>query len=1002
MHKLFTITLLLISFAKINSQVYNFQNLSVEDGLTQSEITDICEDRLGNLWFGTLGGGVVKYDGYSFVSFKEESGLVNNYIRALYTDQNGNIWIGTEAGISVYDGRQFVYLDQKGGPGNVVIRDIVQDHNKAIWIATNDSGLYRKNENGFTRYTKDSGLPHNTVNCLYSENNNLWMGTDNGVSMLSGKMFTNISRSDGLAHSVVRGICADNLGNIWFATYNGLTVFNGDSLTSYSVSDGLCSNRMYTAFKDRSGNLWFGSAKGIIRFNGSSFKCYTEAEGLAGNVVLCITQSNSLELWFGTSGGGVSKFDGERFIHYNQNDRLGRRVYSVVQAINGNMIFGTSRGGLTVFDGTRYSLIKDYQGFTSSDVMSLYYDQDSVLWIGTLNDGIYSYDKNGFIHYTRENGFRSNHITGFTEDIYGNIWVSSIDSGLFILTKYTSGIIQFNESNGLSSNNIYTITSDSEGNIWVGTTKKGVDKIFLDIKTQQATVTTYNDKNGLTNNAVRSILIDSMNRVYLGTAGGGICIYDRKRFTYLTTEHGLFSLNIYSLIFDDNDNLYVGTEGGVDRLMLSDSLKVLEYRHFGRNEGFMGIELYRNSCCKDNMGNLWFGTVNGVTCYDPDEDIPVKLAPKIHLTGLKLFFNDIQNTPYADSLDSWSSIPENIVLPYNQNNLTFEFMGIYLRNPDAVKYRWMLEGFNTEWSPLLKQREAIFSNLPPGEYTFKVVACNEFGICNDSPAEITFIIKPPFWQLWWLRIAAFIVLIVFIWFLVFLRIRRIRKRNTMEQEKLEMEKNIIELEQEAARLQMNPHFIFNSLNSIQGFIATNDAFQAKRYLAKFARLMRLILENAREEYIPIQNEVDILENYLELEKLSTNNKFEFEIHIDKSLNPDTCEIPPMMIQPFVENAIVHGIKGKDGEGHIHINFGKKDKTVVCEIIDDGIGRVESAQYKNTGKSKHKSSGISITKRRLEQLSVQTSTNAGIEIIDLTEKGKAKGTKVIVTIPFETD
>jgi LytS/YehU family sensor histidine kinase len=333
--------------------------------------------------------------------------------------------------------------------------------------------------------------------------------------------------------------------------------------------------------------------------------------------------------------------------------------------------------------------------------------------------------------------------------------------------------------------------------------------------------------------------------------------------------------------------------------------------------------------------------------------------------------------------------------------LTFSFVGIYHRNPEAVRYKWKLEGLNEEWSPALAQHEVTYSNLSPGEYIFKVLSCNEYNVWNNDPITFEFRILPPIWKTWWFMGFSVILCFFIVWFVFHSRYKKLKEESKREKEKLEMEKSIIELEQEAARLQMNPHFIFNSLNSIQGFIATNDAFQAKKYLAKFARLMRLILENAREEYIPLQNEADMLENYLELEKLSKNNKFEFSINLSKDINTETLEIPPMMIQPFVENAIIHGIKRKEGQGRIEINFNTKSSLLICEVIDNGIGRQKSFETKDKN-SKHKPTGMLVTKKRLEQLKILTGFEAGYEIIDLMDdNSNPAGTKVVISIPFET-
>jgi sensor histidine kinase YesM len=215
-----------------------------------------------------------------------------------------------------------------------------------------------------------------------------------------------------------------------------------------------------------------------------------------------------------------------------------------------------------------------------------------------------------------------------------------------------------------------------------------------------------------------------------------------------------------------------------------------------------------------------------------------------------------------------------------------------------------------------------------------------------------------------------------------------------------MENSILQLEQEAARLQMNPHFIFNALNSIQGFISTNDAVQAKKYLAQFGKLMRLILENAREEFIPLQNEISMLENYLALEQLSANHRFEFVITHTESIDPARIEIPPMMIQPFVENAVVHGVNKKAEKGKITIHFRTYGNVLLCEINDNGIGRRQSAHINRQSRPGHKSTGISVTTRRLKQYSQHREVDAGIEIIDLEVGGTPTGTRVVIRTPFE--
>ena len=773
------------------------------------------------------------------------------------------------------------------------------------------------------------------------------------------------------------------------------------AFTNYTVESGLCSNTIFSVLKDHNGRVWFGTANGVSMFDGTSFHNFYNNNGLPVNVVMCMNEDSSHDIWFGTSGGGVSRLDNTRFVHFTESDKMGRQVYSLIQALNGKMLFATSEGGLTLFDGHNFSLLKGTSDFTSSKVRALYYDSDSNLWIGTQNDGLFKFNSYGFHHITMADSLISNSINGIAMDTARNIWFSSPDSGICVLTKDNT-FAYFTAKNGLLSNTIYALASDENGSVWIGT-DKGLNRISIfGTKTLYPEIAKYTREEGLSNNSVRSVAIDNMGNVFVGTAGGGINILKDNNFISIDRKNGLTSNNIYTLLFDNGNNLWVGTEQGVDRITFGDNFKVTELRHFGKNEGFSGIEVYRNSCFKDKDGRLWFGTVNGATVYNPNEDVPYEIAPKTHITGIKLFFDNIENTKYADSVSSWYPIPEALVLPYNQNSLTFDFVGIYQRNPEAVLYKWKLEGLNNDWSPVLRQHEVTYSNLSPGNYTFLVLSGNEYNVWNKEPARFTFTILPPIWERWWFMLLSGMLIVGLIAYFFHSRVKKIKEKNRIEKEKLEMKMSIIELEQEASRLQMNPHFIFNSLNSIQGFISANDATQAKRYLTKFARLMRLILENAREKFVPLQNEIEMLDNYMDLERLCKNSKFEFSIMVHPDIDTGMTEIPPMMIQPFVENAIIHGLKNKEGQGKLNITFSLQDSMLICEVTDDGIGRKKAMEIKAKTNAKHKSTGILVTQKRLEQLQKIAGMYAGFEITDLYDDQKnSTGTKVTISIPFET-
>ena len=389
----------------------------------------------------------------------------------------------------------------------------------------------------------------------------------------------------------------------------------------------------------------------------------------------------------------------------------------------------------------------------------------------------------------------------------------------------------------------------------------------------------------------------------------------------------------------------------------------------------------------DKDGAIWFGTVYGLIKYDPNEYIENKVESKISITGFSLFYND-------------TVLTDKIHLSYRDNNITFNFSGICLTNPGKVKYKYILEGFEKNWSPPSKERLATYSNLPPGTYTFKVISSNNENLWNTSPASFTFTINRPYWKTW----QFYVSLIFLILFLLIFSIRyRIRQIKNKEKQKTELNKKIANIESQALRAQMNPHFIFNTMSSIQDYISSNDTDAALKYLSKFAKLMRKIMDNSKQQLIPVAEELNALELYLELEVMRFDKKFEYHIYIDKTIDANYDRIPSMLIQPYVENAIIHGLLPKEGIGKISITLQRHEDTIECTIEDNGIGRTKSVEYKkNRVQQQHKSMGMSITQERLDILNSSLKSNIYAEIVDLYENGVPSGTKVKLIIPLETN
>lgn len=277
-------------------------------------------------------------------------------------------------------------------------------------------------------------------------------------------------------------------------------------------------------------------------------------------------------------------------------------------------------------------------------------------------------------------------------------------------------------------------------------------------------ITQFTTKDGLADDIVRSIVEDKKGNLWFGVYGEGIVRYTP---TYLTLEktggndesdgsflefsskNGLCDDTVVSMSLDDDDNLWIGTEKGISRLNIKqfDETGRVEFKNYGREEGFTGIECIHNSMCQDSKGNMWFGTLRGAIQYNPRDDRPNQLEPLTRITNLRLFFKDVDWSTYADKFGS-NGLPVGLKLPYNRNHIIFDFMGISLSNPNKVRYQYKLEGFDTVWSPVHKETHATYSNLPPGKYTFNVKACNGDGVWNKEPVNFSFEITPPFWRKW--------------------------------------------------------------------------------------------------------------------------------------------------------------------------------------------------------------------------------------------------------------
>jgi hypothetical protein len=461
------------------------------------------------------------------------------------------------------------------------------------------------------------------------------------------------------------------------------------------------------------------------------------------------------------------------------------------------------------------------------------------------------------------------------------------------------------------------------------------------------------------------------------------------KFQQLQGEKELYSDNIYQLIFDANGTLWAGSEGGVDQITLDKKNEIQDVIHYGRNDGFLGIETCHNAITKDTEGNLWFGTIYGLTKYAPPTSEQQSSKPQLHFEDIEVAYQSLDSI----DLQAWTNSDKQLQLTQDKNHLAFRFRTVDLDNPEAIVYRYKFDKDN--WSPWTKESKITFGGLDYGDHTFVAQSRNKDWLESDQIGFQFHVIQPLYKKTWFKNLVWTILGLIII-YIVYTYIKRVKAKNRAIRERLQLENHLLSLEQKALRLQMNPHFIFNVLNGIKA-MSRNDITKMDKTINTFAVLLRETLTNSRKDSITLAQEIKTLTNYVEVERLMASKDFTYKIDLQSDLDPEEVLIPPMLIQPFVENAIRHGIMPLQRPGDLQVVFKTDTNFLYATITDNGIGIQQSKQNKPT--TDHQSMALQVTKERIESLAGRNT----LTIEDVSEKDATlAGTKISFKIPLETE
>jgi ligand-binding sensor domain-containing protein/two-component sensor histidine kinase len=977
-----------MSGLSLRAQQFGFTQYTPKEGLAQSQVRAIAQDAEGYLWFGTLGG-VSRFDGHAFVNYALQEGLPDAQVNAVLCAKDGTVWLGAGGSLMAFRGKQTSIIDLPGEARDARILSLAEDPEGGILIGTDGSGLFRARG---SQVVLLPGFPSDTASTvralLVRRDGEVIIGTRSGAYRWKGGKTRFIPLGAGARSISTLALAKD--GTIWFGTFGqGLFGERADGkIVEYDEEGGLLQNNVRSLLIDQRDRLWIGTKFGVNVLDGPRLRSYTVHQGLPNDNIWCLFQDSDGGIWLGTDGAGVLRYAGDRFVTWTVTDGLcSDLVMTMAADARDDLWMGTYGNGVCRLDGM--AMLSTLDGLPNNTIWCSVAAPDSSLWFGTTSGLVHV--RNGMVlplDSARRLG--DVRVLALYRDPDGTLWCGTRE-GLAILPPVGEPrMVARDEKTLLRS--VRAIVQAGEWHLLA--TDLGV------VRMREGQTERWTTTDGLCDNTIQCLLVDRGQRIWIGTSNGLACHDGQRLINFrLGTD---FGSNYIDLLLDDGQGaIWAGTNNGLFRFMPDSLLNDPSNKeHFTAVDGIRGTECNLNAAFRDRSGRLFFGTNAGLVMHDPTRG-PASLPvgdPVTRITALRSFMLPTDWKGQCDSLDPRTGLPIGLDLVYRKNHLTFDYTAVALADAERVRFQYRLLGFDPDWLPPTDARFASYSNLPQGEYTLQVRASRD-GHQWGAPASFAFHIAPPFWLRWWF----FALCLLSAGSLAFavMRFRSIRRARQEKTRQLMLRSRMLQLEQQALNANMNRHFIFNALNSIQFYINRQDRTAANRYLTSFAKLIRKNLDASRTDTTTLAEELERLDLYLVLEHMRFKDKFRYTITIDPAVDTHRVELPAMMLQPYVENSIWHGILPMDQQGTVSIAVEPGiPGHVRITILDDGIGVEESRDRKSGNGSDHISRGIEITKGRadvLRKLDLADIRIAGPEQLH-GPSGEPSGTLVTIELP----
>ena len=979
------------SYANIRES-FNFKNITIEDGLSQSTVETIYQDSKGYIWIGT-NDGLDRYNGYEFKHYKhdkyDKNSIANNYIVDIIEDKNGYIWVSTIGGLSRINPdkdeiKNYYSKEDSGNLSNSNLWQILCTKDNRLIASTIDGlNVYDKNKDKFTRILyKEGELPSQYIYSLEEDiNGHIWVGTDNGLVELDKDLNIVKSYHDTIGDSDVYNVYDDSKGNIWVCTLdNGLFKINLDdkSVENYKNNNSkrsIPSNNVRDIISDSEGKLWIATDKGLCTFDyeREEFITYNkklyQSNSLIDDEIFCLLKDSSGLIWIGTYSG-ISRFNpNSNFTHfkldpYEDNSISGNVIHGIYEDDDKTLWIGTNESGVNIINGESIKHLNKENSNIVSDLIEDITGFKNYIFIGT-NEGLSVLVKNDktaknytITNYTTKDGLPSNKIRSLFIDSKGYLWIGT-NKGLAILDTNNNKIIDITyilDEMGVSDKFIRAVYEDSKGNYYIGCfLEGGLIKINPNTKEYKIYKNIENDDSSISNNSIRYINEDLYGNILVGTSHGiNILNLSTDKFNHYTEKDGLINNTIYGILVDKNNGIWMSTNAGISKLSTEDAT----FKNFTITDGLQSNEFNGRACFKSKDGNMYFGGINGFNVFNSQDIELSTFEPKV------IFDNfEINGTNKKDI--------SNIKFKSNENNIKINFFTNDYKYTKTTQYYYKLEGLENEWN-MTNSNSLVFVNLGSGDYTLKIKTITQHGVMSDE-SSVHFTINPPIWRSNYAICIYLILIIISI-------LRYMHKVNTLDRlvnertNKLrkEMEKNeqlfkkVLSLEQNKNNYFVNlshelrtPLNVLSSINQLIKEFTKKDNFITPEKLSYYmgimdrncSRLLSLInnlIDHTKIEnnsYIINKKDEDIVylveETVLDMKDYIEEKGLELIFDTDVEEKVIRCD--KVDIERCIINLVGNAVKFTPEGGLIEVLLQDLDDKVKIIVKDNGIGISEENQ-----------------------------------------------------------